>query len=306
MSLSSPVGMPTTPVGEHDAPEDQLISSTRRFWSRFFANKVAVVGLAFIAAMAVIAIFAGQLAPHSETDTFARVNSTPYGSHWLGTDFIGRDILSRLMYGTRASFQVSFLTVGMATLAAVPIGLIAGYFGGRVDSVIMRIMDAGFAFPPLILALTVASLLGKGSLFNMSLALAIVFVPGFVRLLRGQVLAVREETFIEASRSLGAGHFRMIRRHIFPNVASPLIVQLALALGYALLAEAGLSFIGLGVQPPGASWGGMLNQAYGQIFSASWPLIVPGVTIALTVLAFNVIADGLRDALGRERFKSES
>ncbi len=298
--------MPTAPIGEHDAPANVLISSTRRFWSRFFANKVAVAGLAFIVAMVVAAIFANVLAPHSETETFSRVNSTPYGSHWLGTDAIGRDILSRLMFGARASLQVSFLTVGMAALAAVPIGLVAGYFGGRVDSVIMRIVDAGFTFPPLILALVVASLLGRGSLFNMSIALAIVFVPGFVRLLRGPVLAIREETFIEASRSLGAGHVRMIRRHIFPNVASPLIVQLALALGYALLAEAGLSYLGLGVQPPGASWGGMLHDAYASIFTSSWPLIVPGVTIALTVLAFNVIADGLRDALGRERFKSDA
>ena len=209
------------------------------------------------------------------------------------------------MYGARVSMQAAVQIVGLALLAALPLGLIAGYFGGRTDSLLMRAMDAMFAFPPLVLALTVASLLGK-SLLNESIALAIVFVPGFVRLIRGQVLGVREETFIEASRSLGAGHWRMIRRHIFPNIASPLIVQVALALGFAVLAEAGLSFLGLGVQPPGASWGGMLTEAYQFIFTNSWGLIVPGVAIALTVLAFNLVADGLRDALGRERFKADA
>jgi len=173
--------------------------------------------------------------------------------------------------------------------------------GGRLWSRFFRTRSA-VAGLALIVLLAVASLLGK-SLFNESVAIAIVFVPGFVRLIRGQVLAVREETFIEASRSLGAGDGRMIRRHVLPNVASPLIVQVALALGYGLLAEAGLSFLGLGVQPPRASWGGMLSEAYPYIFQDPWALIVPGVAIALTVLSFNLIADGLRDALGRERFR---
>jgi len=208
------------------------------------------------------------------------------------------------MFGARVSIEAAFLIVGLAMVVALPIGLIAGYFGGWVDSIIMRVVDAFFAFPPLVLALTVDSLLGP-TLLHESISLAIVFSPGFIRLIRGQVLGVREETFIEASRSLGAGHRRMIVRHIFPNVASPLIVQVALALGFAVLAEAGLSFLGLGVQPPSATWGGMLTEAYQFIFTNSWGLIVPGVAIALTVLAFNLVADGLRDALGRERFKAD-
>ena len=264
-----------------------------------------MAALAFVVFVIFIAIFASVLAPYSPTENFPKVNSGPSSAHWLGTDDIGRDILTRLMYGARISMQAAFQIVGFALLVSLPLGLIAGYFGGRTDSIIMRIMDAMFAFPPLILALTVAALLGK-SLINESIAIAIVFVPGFVRLLRGQVLSVREEQFIEASRSLGAGSWRMIRRHVFPNVASPLIVQVALAFGYALLAEAGLSFLGLGVQPPSASWGSMLSEAYQFLFTDSWALIVPGVAIAVTVLAFNLVGDGLRDTLGRERFKADA
>jgi peptide/nickel transport system permease protein len=185
----------------------------------------------------------------------------------------------------------------------VPIGLAAGYFAGPTDNVLMRLMDALFAFPPLILAITVVALLGR-SLHNESIAIAVTFTPGFARVIRGQVLAVREETFIEASRSVGAGPLRMIRRHILPNVASPLIVQTALSFGYALLAEAGLSFLGLGVQPPSASWGVMLQEAYQFVLSDPWATVVPGVAIALTVLSFNFVGDGLRDALGRERVKA--
>jgi ABC-type dipeptide/oligopeptide/nickel transport system permease subunit len=293
------------PVGERDEPHDHLISSTKRFWSRFFANRAAIVALVFIAIVTFIAIFASTLAPFSPYDNFRQINSGPTASHWLGTDDIGRDILSRIFYGAQVSLEAAVLIVGLALAVALPIGLIAGYFGGWVDSVIMRVVDAFFAFPPLVLALTVDALLGP-TLVNESISLAIVFSPGFVRLIRGQVLGVREETFIEASRSLGAGHRRMIVRHIFPNVASPLIVQVAAAIGFAILAEAGLSFLGLGVQPPGASWGGMLTEAYQYIFTDSWGLIPSGVAIALTVLAFNLVADGLRDALGRERFKANA
>jgi peptide/nickel transport system permease protein len=302
-AVPPPLGGEAAPVGEHVVPHDELVSSKRRFWSRFFANKVAVAALAFVLLVIVVAIFAPVLAPYSPTQNFPKINSGPTKGHWLGTDDIGRDILSRIIYGARISMQAAFMIVGFALIVAVPIGLIAGFFGGRTDSILMRMMDALFAFPPLVLALTVAALLGR-SLLNESIAIAIVFVPGFVRLIRGQVIAVREEQFIEASRSLGAGPWRMIRRHIFPNVASPLIVQVALALGYALLAEAGLSFLGLGVQPPSASWGSMLSEAYQFIFTDTWPLIVPGVAIALSVLAFNLVGDGLRDALGRERFKA--
>lgn len=304
MSLVPPLGGP--PIQIDDVPEvapEERFESGGRFWSRFFRTRSAVAGLAVIGLIAIAAVLARWIAPASPYATVAQFNAGPSSAHWLGTDDIGRDILSRIIYGGQVSLQATFQIVGLALVAALPLGLIAGYFGGWRDSLLMRLMDAMFAFPPLILAIAVASLLGK-SLLNESVAIAIVFVPGFVRLIRGQVLAVREETFIEASRSVGAGNGRMIRRHVLPNVASPLIVQVALALGYGLLAEAGLSFLGLGVQPPRASWGGMLSEAYPYIFQDPWALVVPGVAIALTVLAFNLIADGLRDALGRERFRA--
>ena len=253
MSWIPPQSSSPTPLGEEVEPADTVLETRGRFLVRFRANRAAMVGAAIILTVGLAAIFATLLSPFSPTKNFPAINSTPSAAHWLGTDDIGRDLLSRLIFGARISLQATFQIVGLAVIVAVPLGLVAGYIGGRTDGVLMRIMDALFAFPPLVLALTVAALLGK-SLINESIAIAIVFVPGFVRLIRGQVLGVREETFIEASRSLGAGPWRMIRRHVLPNVASPLIVQVALSLGYGLLAEAGLSFLGLGVQPPAASW----------------------------------------------------
>jgi ABC-type dipeptide/oligopeptide/nickel transport system permease subunit len=271
-----------------------------RLLSRFVHDKVAMVAAVFLILLTAVAILAPHLAPHSPTANFPQLNTGPSSHHWLGTDDIGRDILSRLIYGARISLEAAVVIVVLALLVALPIGLTSGYFGGVTDNVIMRVIDAMFAFPPLLLAIAVAALLGR-SLHNEIIAIGITLVPGFVRVIRGQVLSVREETYVEASRSVGAGHLRMLSRHVFPNVASPLVVQSALALGFALLAEAGLSFLGLGVQPPAASWGVMLQEAYQFVLSDPWATIVPGVAIALTVLAFNLVGDGLRDALGRER-----
>jgi len=274
-----------------------------RVWSRFLHDPVAMSGAVFITVLAAAAVFAPEVAPDSPYRNFSAINASPSGAHWLGTDDIGRDILSRVIFGARISLEAATIIVVLALIVAVPVGLVAGYFAGPTDNVLMRLMDALFAFPPLILAITVVALLGR-SLHNESIAIAITFVPGLARVIRGQVLAVREETFVEASRSVGAGPLRMIRRHVLPNVASPLIVQTALSFGYALLAEAGLSFLGLGVQPPNASWGVMLQEAYQFVLSDPWATVVPGVAIALTVLAFNFVGDGLRDALGRERVKA--
>jgi ABC-type dipeptide/oligopeptide/nickel transport system permease subunit len=178
---------------------------------------------------------------------------------------------------------------------------VAGYFGKWADGILMRIMDGLFAFPPLMLALAIAALLGP-SVLNVSVAIAIPFIPGFARLVRAEVLVVREEVYVEAARAIGVTSSRMLRRHILPNVVSPLIVQAALAFGYAILAEAGLSFLGFGVQPPDASWGVMLQNAYNFVTEQPWPMIPPGLAIAVTVLAANLVGDGLRDALGREVF----
>ena len=281
-----------------DVPVDT--ATARRFISRFGRDRVAMGGSVFVVAVLLSAVFAPEVAPYSPTANFPIINGGPSSAHLLGTDDVGRDLLSRLIFGARISLEAAAIVVVLALLVSVPIGLASGYFSGRTDNVLMRIIDAMFAFPPLILAITVAALLGR-SLHNESIAIAVTFVPGLTRVVRGQVLSVREETYIEASRAVGAGPIRMIRRHILPNVASPLVIQTAIILGYALLAEAGLSFLGLGVQPPNASWGVMLQEAYQFVLSDPWATVVPGLAIALTVLSFNLVGDGLRDALGRER-----
>jgi peptide/nickel transport system permease protein len=287
--------------------EDSALSSkSRSLWRRalrrFVRNRMAMAGFCFIVVVVTTAIFAPWLWPQNPITLHLNdLNQTPSAAHWLGTDNLGRDIFSRLIQGTRVSMQVCLGVIILALAVALPVGLLAGYLGGIVDSIIMRVMDAMFTLPVLGLALAVAALLGP-SIFHTSIAIAVGFVPGLVRIIRGQALAVREEAYVEASRSVGISQFRMLRRHILPNVAAPLIVQIAISFGYALLAEAGLSFLGLGVQPPNASWGNMLEAAYQFILSSPWGLFPPGIAIALTVLSFNLVGDGLRDALGREVF----
>ncbi|MDQ1360690.1 MAG: peptide/nickel transport system ATP-binding protein, partial [Acidimicrobiaceae bacterium] len=289
---------PVSPIA--DLP-DEMPQRRPGFWARFLRQRWALVGLTFLLLIILAAIFAPVVAPHPpNTQDINAINTGPSGSHWLGTDDLGRDILSRLIWGARISLRAAFEIVALAAVVAVPLGLIAGFFRGAVDAVIMRIMDALFSFPPLILALTVAALLGA-DINDAAIAIAIVFVPSFVRLLRGEVIAVREEAFIESARSLGTTSKRLMGRHVVPNVASPIIIQLALALGFALLAEAGLSFLGIGEQPPIPSWGGMLQEGFNFINSSPWALVFPGVAIMLTVLSFNLVADGLRDSLGRDR-----
>jgi ABC-type dipeptide/oligopeptide/nickel transport system permease subunit len=269
---------------------------------RFRRNVPAMVALGFIVLLVLVALCAPLVAPYSPSDTnLGPANAGPSSQFLLGTDSVGRDILSRLVYGAQASMLVAFLVVGLSTLVAVPLGLASGYFGRWAGSIIDRCMDALFTFPPLTLALAVAALLGA-NLTNTAIAVAIVFVPGFVRLIRSQVLAVREETFIEASRSVGVRDSRMLRKHVFPNVVSPFIVQAALAFGFAIGAEAGLSFLGLGVQAPTPSWGVLLQSGYQVINETQWQLIPPVVAILLAILAFNLVGDGLRDSLGRESF----
>jgi peptide/nickel transport system permease protein len=273
----------------------------RRLARRFRHNLPAMAGLGIVLLFVFVAIFASVLAPQSPSQTSAALQQGPSAAHWLGTDSVGRDLTSRLIQGTRASMQVAFQVVILSTLLALPLGLVAGYFRKWSDAVIMRCMDALFTFPAITLALAVAAILGP-SLNVASIAIAITFTPGIVRLVRAQTLAVREETFIEASKSVGAGPLRMLRKHVFPNVVSPMIVQLALAFGYAIGAEAGLSFLGFGVQVPTASWGTMLESGFASINETVWPLVPPGVAIVVAILGFNLVGDGMRDALGRESF----
>ena len=270
---------------------------------RFFKDRIAVAALTFIVLTVLVAILGSLLAPFDPKTIplGGELNGSPSWTHLLGTDVLGRDILSRLILGARNSMTAAFVIVLLALSVALPIGLVSGYLSGRVDALIMRLMEVLFTFPPLVLALTVAAMLGP-SLIHASLAISIVFVPSFVRLIRGQVLAVREELYIEASRASGLGPVRIITRHVLPNVASPIVVQAALSFGFAVLAEAGLSFLGFGAPLGTPSWGTMLSDAFTRVLDKPWPLIPPGLAIFLTVLAFNLVGDGLRDALGRERF----
>jgi ABC-type dipeptide/oligopeptide/nickel transport system permease subunit len=287
-------------AGAEPAPEE--FATSRGLIARFRRNPGGMVGLVWIVIVVVVTIFATTLEPFKPSDLGTLFNHGPTGHNLLGTDSIGRDILSRLIASAPNELHICAYVMVISVSFALPIGLVAGFFGGRRDGVLMRIMDAVFALPPLMLAAAVAALLGP-SVTHVAVAIAIPFIPGFARLVRAQVLAVREELYIEASRSVGVTDRRLVVRHVLPNVISPLIVQVALGLGYAMLAEAGLSFLGFGVQPPNASWGVMLQDAYSRITSAPWPMIPPGIAIALTVLAFNLVGDGLRDSLGREVFK---
>ena len=263
----------------------------------FRRGKLAMAALIFLVLVAAAGILAGVLAPY---DPFAQLVGTPFqgpsSAHLLGTDDLGRDVFSRILYGTRVSMEVSLLTVAGALLVAVPVGLLAGYGGRRFDQVLMRIMDALMSFPALVLAIVLVSVLGP-SLPNTMLAIAVFLVPTFSRLVRGQALAVREETYIEASRSIGTPGRRIIVRHLLPNLLAPLVVQAATTLGLVLIAEASLSFLGLGAQPPDVSWGAMLHDAYRFILVDPTQMLAPGLAIALTVLAFNQVGDGLLHAL---------
>ncbi len=267
---------------------------------RFLRQRAALVAAVYLALLVFVAVFAPLVAPHDPLEqNLTLINHPPMAGHLLGTDDLGRDILSRMIYGARVSLIAGVTSVMLSLLVALPVGLISGYFGGRFDTVIMRITDAIQTVPALVLALTMTAILGPG-LRNVTIALAIVFVPPFLRLVRGQVLAVREETFIEASLAIGSSSRSIITRRVLHNIAQPLIVQAAITMGFALLAEAALSYLGLGVRPPTPSWGSMLSSFYQYAYTAAWQIFIPGIAIAGTVLALNLLADGLRDSLGRE------
>ncbi len=286
---------------EHEA---FTVSPTCELLRRFRGQTIPMLALCVLAIIAVAAIAAPMVAPHDPNEHIGASWQEPSIESLLGTDEVGRDVLSRVIYGARPAIISAFGIVVFALVIALPIGLIAGYFGGKIDSLLMRLADLVFTIPPLVLALVLVSVLGA-SFFTVVTAIGVVFAPGFARLVRAQVLAVREETYIEASNSIGVGSVRMLVRHVLPNIAAPLLVQVGLGLGYALLSEAGLSFLGFGgVQPPDASWGQMLSAAYGggQLLVSQWPFIPPGFAILVTVLCFNLIGDGMRDALGREQF----
>jgi peptide/nickel transport system permease protein len=264
---------------------------------RLMRRKGAVFGLAVIVFFVLLALLAPWVAPHDPLATsWSAVRKAPSAAYWFGTDEIGRDVLSRVVWGARASLLAGIVSVGLSLCLGVPLGLIAGYAGGWTDMLISRITDAMLACPFLILAIALAAFLGP-SLTNAMIAIGISATPIFVRLTRGQVLAVKTEDYIEAAKAVGNPHLRIALRHVLPNVVSPLIVQATLAIAAAVIAEASLSFLGLGQQPPAPSWGSMLNTAKNYVDHAPWMAIWPGLSIFMLVLSFNLLGDGLRDAL---------
>lgn len=264
---------------------------------RYARNRLALIGLWVVLAVFVSAALASFVAPADPKKTnFDALLQPPSRDHLLGTDDLGRDILSRIIFGARTSLLAGVISVGLALSVGLPLGLMSGYFRGQFDNVLMRLTDALLSFPFLVLALAIAAVLGAG-LGKAMIAIGIVFTPGFIRLSRAQVLSEREKVYVEAARALGASDARIIWRHILPNSLSPVLVQASLAMAAAITAEATLSFLGLGTQPPTPSWGSMLNIAQAYLGKAPWMALWPGLAIFITVLSLNLVGDGLREVL---------
>ena len=268
-----------------------------RLWRRLSKRKSALFGLAVVLLMVFVAVFAPLMAPYDPAaQSWSLVRKAPSMAHWFGTDEAGRDMLSRIIWGARASLMAGLTSVAIAMAIGVPLGLAAGFLGGIVDGFISRFTDAMLACPFLILAIAFAAFLGP-SLTNAMLAIGITATPLFIRLTRGQVLSIKAEEYIEAASAVGNPQWRIAVRHILPNILPQLMVQATLTIASAIIAEASMSFLGLGLQPPAPSWGSMLNSAQRFLSNAPWMALWPGMAIFMTVLSFNLLGDGLRDAL---------
>ncbi|MFC0097287.1 ABC transporter permease [Micromonospora marina] len=272
-------------------------STGRRVLAALRRDPLAVGGTIVLALLVVVGVAGPWLAPAGVNDVDVdQMLRPPSGAHPFGTDELGRDVLSRVLVAARVSLQVGAVSVGIALVAGVTLGLLAGYYRGWLDSVLMRCMDVLFAFPVLLLAVAIVAVLGPGLLTAM-VAIGVVYTPIFARITRAGVLSVREQVFVRAAVSIGASDLRIMRRHVLPNIAAPLIVQTSLSLAFAILSEAALSFLGLGIQPPAPAWGRMLFDGRGFVTDAWWLGVFPGAAIFLTVLAFNLVGDALRDVL---------
>jgi peptide/nickel transport system permease protein len=273
------------------------VTEWRRFSRVFFGRPLVIFGFVVILMLVIVAILAPVFAPYDPyVPELEQRLATPSGAHWLGTDTIGRDTLSRVIYGTRTSLLVGLVAIGIAASVGMTLGLIAGFYGGWAYTVIMRIIDAIMAFPMMLLALVIAALLG-GGMVNVIIALGISMMPSYARLMSAQVMSIKQTDYVMAERSLGSSNFRIMIRHIFPNSLPPQIVLVTMMLGATILAEAGLSFLGVGIEPPTAAWGAMVSE--GREYLVTYPVlsIAPGAAIMLVVFAFNMAGDGLRDAL---------
>lgn len=270
------------------------IRPRRALWARVLADKRALVSLLYLFGLIALAILAPLVAPYPpNAQDYSQVLVPPGPSHWLGTDDVGRDIFSRLIFGAPSSLFGSLFAVGVAIVIGLPVGLFAGYIGGWIDDAIGRVIDTLLSFPAIVLAIGVTGALGI-NLVNAMFAIGLVFSPILARLVRAQTLVVKHELYVEAARCAGAGHAQILVRHVIPNIIHPIIVQITLLLAAALLAEASLSFLGLGVQPPAASWGGMLARAYNYMEISPWQIYPPGIAILSAALAFNTLGESLR------------
>jgi len=267
------------------------------FWRRFKRNRLALFGAVIILSLAVTAIIAPLIAPFdpNQQDILHRLEP-PSARHFLGTDDLGRDLLSRIIYGTRVSLLVGFVAVGIAIMIGALLGLFSGYFGGRLDALIMRLVDIMLCFPTFFLILMVIAFL-EPNIWNVMVVIGLTGWPGLTRLVRGECLSVREREFVQAAKALGLSNLRIMLVHLLPNVMAPVLVAATLGIGGAILTESALSFLGLGVQPPTASWGNILTAGKDYITMAWWLSLYPGLAILITVLAYNLLGEGLRDVL---------
>jgi peptide/nickel transport system permease protein len=279
-------------------PSQPVVVSHRRWGAlrRLRANRLVVIGVLLTLLIVAVAIMANRVAPYDPVALNARHRLEPPSADFrFGTDRLGRDVLSRVVYGARSSLGIAASSVAISLVLGAAVGLLAGYFGGAFDLISGRFMDVLFSFPALLLAIAIAAMLGPG-VRNAALAIAVVYTPLFARVIRGPTISERHRDYVQAARVIGASHTSIIVRHILPNVVSPVIIQASAALSTAILIEAALSYVGLGTQPPAPSWGTMLSEGRTFLETAPWMSIFPGVAIALTVLAFNLLGDGLRDA----------
>lgn len=286
------------PLPERAAAPPKPKSLWQYAWRRLLRKPAAIASLLYILLLIVVAIGAPRIAPYPyQIQDFSASRAAPFTpGHLLGADDLGRDILSRIIYGARVSMAVGFGVAAIQLVAGIVLGLLAGYLGGWFDMLVMRLTDIMFAFPELLLAILIMGIRGPG-LPNIFIALGVIAWPGTCRLVRGQVLAVKELEYVQAARAVGQTSFRIMFRHLLPNILSPVIVSATLGIANWVLAEASLSFLGIGVKPPYPSWGGLVNQLLSMIYSQPALLVAPSLVIALTVMAFNFLGDGLRDAL---------
>jgi len=285
----------TISIGTTKAPP--RFNELRRMLRVFISRKIVALGLVIITVLLVSAVFSPLLAPYDPYEqNLEETLKSPNSAHWLGTDAIGRDTLSRIIYGTRTSLMIGIVAISIAAFIGMFLGLIAGYFGGQTYAFVMRFIDAQMCFPPILIALLVAGMLG-GGLKNVMIAIGISLIPAYGRLMCAQVLTVKENDYVLAARAAGASNLRIMTRHVVPNCFPPLIVLITMNIGMAILSEAGLSFLGLGIAPPGAAWGAMVSDGY--LYLKTHPILsfAPGLAIMLVVFAFNMVGDGLRDAL---------